>query len=600
MKSASNPKNNKDKSSNGNLEKRLYPFDQTMNISQDPEYIALLEHFQNAEFILCRELLTNLETRYPDEPILLEFKEDLQLKLSLKTIASSIEEEQKQKKKKILWNMSVFAVVASLVVIIAFVFSFFFLNHLASIRQFEAETAQLNSLYNQAEQLLLIGQPQRAAEIIERIQSINPNFENLQLLIARTDRLIEMESMYQRALELNAANSKKEALALLAEIENEVPGLWDVKKQITSIETDIQITQSIEDGNNAYRDGNWDLVISAYEMALALDPEIEDQVLKEQLLNGYLNKIISMLDKENYTVEDIEKVEEYYRKAVSMTPQSRIFTSERGNLQNIINDLLGKKYIQISKSYLEDKNQNVSSIARAISYLRKARNINPESIYLETDMQNAGYYQIAFNNFITMNWEQTIPYLELLIAADKNYANGNASLLLFEAYYAQAKQYASRGLYLDALNTLEQAEILAWQDLDNLMKLFQVQTFLGEVNSRLGSYENAVSYYQYAFNAININQKVTSFPVISQQLVEAGNLASRGNFLEASVVYQDVMQDINLIYTSTDEEIGDGICLAFFAYQHQTTVNAILEENSLPDVMVITFGRKLHVPKIDK
>jgi tetratricopeptide (TPR) repeat protein len=582
------------------INKRPGEIANSTDLSKDPEYPKLLDFYQNAEFAECRDLLEKLEKRYPEDPALLNFRDDLQMKLSLKTIAGAIEEGEKHKKKRKFFNMSVFAVISTLVILAAFAISFFFLDKVAAARQLEIENTQLASLYNQAEQLLLAGQPQPAAAIIERIKSINPAFENLQVLASRTETLLQMESKYQEALKLAAENRKNEALIILYEIETESSGLWDVSQQIASIETSFQIEQYILDGNTAYQDGDWDGVISAFENALKLDPELDDPLLKEQLLKGYLNKIISMLEKENNTVEDIERAEEYYRRAVSMTPQSKAFASDRGNLQKVISELLEQKFAQIATVSLEDKNQTVTSIAKAVTYIRKAANINPESTYLQTELKNAGYYQMAFKHFIEMNWGQAITNLELIMSMDKNYANGNARLLLFEAYHALGKQYSSLGLYLDAFNVLEQAEILAFQDLDNLMKLLQVQVFLGDTLGKTGDFRNAVSYYQYVLNAINANQKLINFPLIYRKLSDANILAASANYEGAYAAYQEVLQEIEVIYSISEIEIGDGVCLAFFASEHLSTVDAILAVNNLPKNMVITFGRNLQVPMILK
>ena len=571
-----------------------------IDLSSDPDYTKLLEHYQHAEFTKCEEVLDKLEKRYPEHPGLLNLKDDLQIKLSLKNMAISTEEEEKRKKKKVVLNMSVFAVIGTLIVMIVFLFSYYYLNANVTAKQLEDETALLTSLNYQTEQLLLAGQPQPAAEIVERIITINPEFVNLPELISRTDDLLRLEANYQTALNLITENKNTEALVILNEIEAEKPTFWDVSHQIASIETSFQIAKYMEEGNAAYQVGKWDQVISAYENALILDPELDDPLMYEQLLRGYLNKIISMLENENTSIEDIENAEEYYRRAVALAPQSKAFASERGNLQKASNNLLELKYTQIAKASLEDKNQTITSVAKAVSYMSKAANIKPENTDLQLDLKNAEYYQIAYKNFIEKNWEQAITNLNQITSVDSNYANGNASLLLFEAYYALGKQYSSVGLYLDAINKLEQAEILVWLDSDNLMKLFQVQVLLGDTNGNLNDYENAVSYYQYALNAIQVNKRLTNFPAITTKLAEANALAAYGNYEDAFAAFQEVLRGIDVIYSISEIEISDGVCLAFFANENLSTLDAVLEANNLPKNMVITFGRNLKVPMIEK
>ena len=570
-----------------------------IDLSINPDYIKLLEHYQLAEFNKCAEVLDKLEKLYPEHPGLINFKDDLQLKLSLKNMLISTEKEEKRKKKKTIRNMIVFAVTSLFIVVIVFYFSYNYFNKNVAVKQQEDEAALIASLEYQAEQLLLGGQPQPAVDIIERIRSINPGYENLPELVTWADDLLRLEDNYQTALNLISENKNSEALAILNEIESEQPRMWDVLQQITSIETSFQIAKYLEEGNTDYQAGKWDTVIIAYENALNLDSELDDPLMNEQLLKAYLNRIISMLDNEKTSTEDIENAEEYYRKAVAMTSQSKEFASERENLQKAGSDLLKLKYTQIAKDILADKNQTVTSIAKALSYMRKAANIEPENTALSLDLKNAEYYQIAFTNFIRMNWEQVIDILNQIPSANSNYASGNTSEILFNAYYELGKQYSSVGLYLDAIDKFEQAEILAWSDSRNLIKLFQVQVMIGDTYGKINDYKSAVSYYQYALNAIQVNKRLGNYPAIATQLAEANFLSIYGKYEDGFKSFQEVLRGIDFIYSVSEIEISDGVCLAFFATENLSTVDAILTANNLPISMVITLGLKLKVPMIE-
>jgi len=571
-----------------------------VDLSSDPDYPKLLEHYQNAEFDLCKMFVDKLEKRYPDNPELLKFKEDLEIKLSLKTMAVESKKRGKRKKRRVTLNMSIFTIFGTIVVLIAFFLSYDYLTTDISASRLDEQATQLTSLNNQAEQLLAIGKPQTAGEVIERMKLINPDFENLPELTVRTEELLKLEAKYQSALSFVAENKHTEALQLFKEIQTDKQGMWDVSQQISSIETILQIEKYLAEGNTASQEENWDLVISAYENALLLDPKLDDPLMREQMLKGYLNKIISMLQDEKTAIEDVEQAEQYYRKAVALIPQNKEFANERGNLEELSSNLLEQKYSHTAKAMLADKNQTVSSIAKAVSYIRKAANIKPKNTVLQQEVKNAEYYQIAFKNFIEMNWEQAITNLNQISSVDSNYANGNASLLLFNAYYELGKQYSSVGLYLDAINKLEQAEILAWHDSSNLIKLFQVQVILGDTFGKLNDYENAVSYYQYALNAIQVNNRLINFPAIATKLAEANVLAAYGNYEDAFKAFQEVLKGIDVVYSVSEIEISDGACLAFFANENLSTVEAVLEANNLPISMAITSGRRLKVPWIEK
>ncbi len=201
-------------------------------LSSDPDYQKLIELYQHAEFDKCEELLEKLEKKFPQHPKLLKFKDDLQMQLFLKTTAITNKKEQEHRKRKGTVKMSVFAIFSTIFVVIAFFVSYYFINNIAVAKQLEKETAQLSSLQTQAEQLLLAGQPQPAAEIVEKMIAINPEFEGLPELKSQTENLLRLETDYQTALNLISENKNNEALDILKQIENEKPGMWDVSHQI--------------------------------------------------------------------------------------------------------------------------------------------------------------------------------------------------------------------------------------------------------------------------------------------------------------------------------------------------------------------------------
>jgi hypothetical protein len=61
-----------------------------------------------------------------------------------------------------------------------------------------------------------------------------------------------------------------------------------------------------------------------------------------------------------------------------------------------------------------------------------------------------------------------------------------------------------------------------------------------------------------------------------------------------------ILKDINVVYSISEIDISDGVCLAFFANENLSTVDAVINANNLPKDMVVSFGRKLKVPIINK
>ena len=123
---------------------------------------------------------------------------------------------------------------------------------------------------------------------------------------------------------------------------------------------------------------------------------------------------------------------------------------------------------------------------------------------------------------------------------------------------------------------------------------------MGDVFGKINDYQTAVSYYKYALSAVQAYAKLSDYPTITRKLSEANNLEFNGDYENAFASYQEVLADIAVIYSISEEAIGNGICLAFFANENNSTVDAILEANSLQKSMVITFGRNLAIPSIEK
>jgi len=572
---------------------------QKSGLDQDPDFLALINHYQNAEFQLCDQALTKLEKRYLENPTLKKIRDNLQMKMSVESLAVKMKSEEKRKTRKATRNLSLFAVFGTVILLVAFFFSYESIIKRVIANQTVSEATQLITLHEQADQLLAIGQPETALEIIVRIMAIDPDYEHLPELRSRADTLLRLSDKYQTSLDLIEEENFDQALILLKEIEAEETGLWDVSQQITAIEKTNQIKTSKEEGNAAFQAGNWDQVISSYENVFLLDPQTNDPQIKEQLLKAYLNKIISMLQNEASSIEDIEQAEQYYRKAVALIPQNKEFANERGNLQEVSSNLLELKYTQTAKAILRDSAQTTSSIATAVSYLRKALNISPNNTALQKDLSNAEYYQIAFQKFIDLDWVPAISNLNQIVSGDANFANGNASILLYEAYYALGQQYYSAGLYQDARSNFEQAEILVWDDTENLMKLFQVQVALGTTLGKIKDFENAVSYYQFALDAIEAGPRLLNHPELAAEYNDANNLFVYGDIEGSFAAFQEVINDIDIIYSTSEIEVSDGVCLAFVASENQSTIEKIINANNLSNNMLITFGRELLVPNIE-
>ncbi len=575
----------------------------TKDLSKNPDYQKLLALFQKAEFSKCRKLLDHLQERYPNHPLLADFRDELDMKLSVKDLSAKIKKAETHERRKATFNLGLFAMIGTIVVLFSFLISLFYFGS-QNFVQHEAQTPtqtpilQVSQLYNQADNLLRVGQPSNVVEIIERIKTLDPDNQDLNDLITRTEVLLALEAQYHSALKLISENNHSEALEILLDIEKQSPGLWDVKQNITALEKNLRVKQLLIDAESAYQSQNWALVINDYESALEIDPTVSSLQINKKLLEAYLNQIILITETEGATIQEIELAEKYYRRAAAIIPQSPNFAEEREALQEVRRNLLEVKYSLIANNHLAASTQTAHTIELAISNLRRAAAISQENNGMQANLDNAAQYQAAFYHFINLHWTNAIEILQPMVNTDPGYAGGNAAALLYESYYALSREHHTVGNYQDAVVLLEQANALVWEGHNNLAKRFQTQVLLGDTFAKLEEFEQAVTHYKSALRVIQSNIDLDRFSNITDSLAAADSLSSAGNFENAMIAYQEILKDPLYFFSLKEIEILKDNCLALIAHHHSSTLDLMHQANHLTGTMVLTEDRTMLAPML--
>jgi tetratricopeptide (TPR) repeat protein len=592
-------KNEKDNSSFNSSEKsgQKKPVELTIL----PEYLELLIRYQHGEWDKCNALIDSLLESYPQEPELLKFKKDIETQTTLHQLHLS---EEKEKKKNYLWQ--IFGLTAIFLIIVG-VSAYIILNiqgmqaRQISLTNEQIQQENLNALANQARQLLQAGKPEDALQIIGEIKSVDPKYPDIGPLTDEANILVKLDSMYTQSMQYIQSEKYEDALAILKQIDTIRPFYRDVKKQENLVENRLEIAKDIASAQKAYTEERWTDVINSYDQAVAIDADIITPEIKEQLLNSYLNAIISMMQNKDTKVEDVDQAEIYYRKALALFPRSSKYATERENLQKLSKDLIVFKYYQIAKQIINDPNPTTDSIGIALNYLIKASSLDPANIQLKTETDNAQIFQNAVTAFNTNDLTHALDQLSILSSSDSNYGNGKVKQLLFEANFARGKQYFDLGIYMDARVNFEAAENLAFGQTSNALQLYQVQLNLGYTLGKLRSYKDAASYFKYALNAIDINSRIADYPQFAGPLKTAESDFVAQKFLDAYNLYVDTIQAmaaVGIPYTIKNMDAPVGSNLAFIANANSSTITAIQEKNNLPKTLVLNSEKKLLVPYI--
>ena len=571
-----------------------------IDLLADPVYHELLIDYQNAEWVSCSQLIDNLLQRYPGKQILLDFKADIDIQLMLNKMSAG---KSRSKIKKVV--LSVLAFLALIVVVVLAVGYFTTQTVTAYQREAESYQAQLEQaqkenivlLENQARSALQAGKPNVTLEILGKIEAQDPQYPALENLRTEAGDQLALIDLYDQARGEMSEENYTAALDIFNQIKAAAPLFRDVEYQIGWIENHQHVMQLVADGESAYNQKRWQGTIQAYEQAMALDASVNSATIKNQLLYSYLNSIIETLSRESHTIEELERSGTYYRKAIALIPQDRNYIAEREHLQSLSLELLVSKNYQMAKVLLADPNHTRVTVTRAINFLKYASELKPDNQVYKTELNKAQMYQSVLEYFDQGKMPQAIAGLEELARFDRQYPNGMGPVLLYEAYVAQGLKLHEDGFYLDARANFEQAELIAWENREIKMQLFLVQIDLGNSIGKLENYKDAVSYIEYAFSSIpDVIAKVDN-EEISDALEQAHKLSAEAKYLEAYLAYQDILSNMEVLFSYQDVNVNGGDNLFYIAYKYQSTIQAIQRENEV-EFPVITQAKKLSIPSL--
>ncbi len=580
------------------IEERILP-PYEGDIHEDPSFQELLLNYQKANWNECDALLLPLLKRYPQDPDLQDFKNEYDLRIGFQRNQKQFEKDLGKNRIKKGSKVLVLSLISILVLTLLIGLGIWYGMNLLAEQNQKARATQIDVLSSQVEALLNSGQPEKAQELIDHMQSIDANNPTYIQLATKTNELMALNGVYDQAQEKFKAGEFSDALAMFQSIQAAIPNYRDVPLMIEKTQNNITVAQAAQDALKAYDESRWEDAITGFETVQLLAPERTDTAIKEKLLNSYLHRIIQMLENSNSSFDDISKAEAYYRRAIAMIPQSKIYQSERENLQKISSDLLTLKYTQTATQLVNDPNQTLGSVNQAANYLKKAANLNPKNAVLQSEVEKITQYQIGLQYYLAMEYEPAIQQLTNLLNTDDAYANGLAKQLLYEAHVGRGKYYFRVGLYLDARREFEAAENLVW-DTDNLMNLFMVEIDLAETLGKLQDYQNAASYYKYAVEAVNYSQRAVANPSFVSNLISAVQLYADGSYTDSFELFKSTLADKQALFTEQEVNLNNGTCLAFVAQKYHSTVEVILARNGLSSQTIATSDETYYIPTMSK
>jgi len=466
-----------------------------------------------------------------------------------------------------------------------------------------AHTAEaLANKYQNAETYILTGKPEEALILYKEIKQIDPFYKDIDIKIETAENYIEAIALYEQGMQSMKAGDFNAALETFSLVEQLYPDYRDTRELIQKIEQDKKIAILIKEIEKSYAKEDWKGVIDNYETIQAIDPFIELPELKDMLFNSYRNLIINLASRTDLTLEEIEIADDYYRKAIALVPQDKEYAEEREELKKIAIERLANKYYLYALSLIESSDYSYKGLKESVRILKKADNIGSDSPIIVAEIDKAQLFLTSYDDLLQNNWTGAISKLETLLHKDENYADGRAKYFLYEAYTARGDNLLAYADFEGAFIDYQKAELIAWSDKENPIRLFQIQIRVAAVLNILGEINESSEYYNYAFGSLDYENKLTNpdEQELLQIITEADKSYQQNKATEAIDLYETAVEKQELIFDQTSVLVKQDETLVNVAFLQGSTLEYLQSANNINGAMIIDLDQELLVPFLQR
>jgi len=529
---------------------------------KDPMYQSALHHLQKGEWENGIVALDKLILRYPLEHTLRTFRQEMHLRARME---SDEQVDQSLQRRRHLTKLGSRLWVALMVV--ALVFTGY--RGISSFVQDKVEVAreaierefffiEQAAMFRDAEALLRADRPDEALALLKTIQESEADFPELEPLLAEAQLASKLDSQYLEAKRMMEDQDWLAAQLTMGQIMDQDPTFRDVAILLDDLERYSIISEIFSTTEQYFVTEAWVEAVDGYESVRALDAEFQASIIEDRLFTSYVNAAQSFLVDQADSLQALDSAERNFRKALALRPQ------------------------------------------------------NPE---VKVERELAYLYLKAQNDFNQGLWSGVINGLEIVNAEKPDYALGTARQTLYEAYIARGDNWMAKSEFELATDDYQRATVLAEQDPEAVLRLFEAHLKIAEVEGALGNFESAVVHYRAAVEITDLKTRaLRDSPAQAFALTEAENSSEDGKF---SLAYEEYRKALGIV--------PGNICLSFGAFQesqqlalarermithivqsdeyltmlanrYRSTVCAIVVANELDDPDVIYVGQELLIP----
>jgi tetratricopeptide (TPR) repeat protein len=577
---------------------------ETGSYINSPLFVEAMGHFRVGKWSEGLSKLGEVERKFPMEPDLRALRQEMEVRARITDYEI---EENKQKKLKNL-NKYGLRFLVTLFVIIGAVLAIStysgwiqgqYNQAQANISQ-TFQQAELTIDFKNAQQLLSAGKSDEALKAFDKIKAIDPEFPGLVEAITQAQDLKDVEIQYIQAMNLLKVGDSAQALVILQQISLKMPNYRDVSIQVKLLRTQTEMSNILQQADQAYTDGRYEDALSNYESLRLMDPSFQTSVVEENLFQSYVKAAQALLDTPVPSLDTLKKIDDYFSKALALRPMDREALAARTQVRLVIEDSMIGEYIKQAQEALAAAPDSLDAQQSAQQFLSKALAVKPNDPNVLIQFKLAQDYIQAVSDFASSNWKAVIDGLEYVIGQQAGYANGTALQTLYDAYIARGTDSIASGEYALALEDFQRSAVLAQQLSDSNPLSFEAQTMIAESQGLLNHFQEAVQIYQDALSKIGLRDRIIALHnTLTDSLTYAEYTANNGDYQSAFYAYRSLVRNRVRAYDQTTIiTVKSGDYLSMLAHRYNTTVAAILAANNMNNQPRLTPNTKLIIPTL--
>ncbi|MCK4724863.1 MAG: hypothetical protein KAT29_03635, partial [Anaerolineales bacterium] len=361
---------------------------------------------------------------------------------------------------------SVIAILIILAFFVAQTYSNWFTQQVASAQQeveYQFVRLDLDVKMRDAKDYIRAGQAEPAMALLEEIEAVDADYPELEATKSEAVQLQTLDDQYMDALVLIEAGDLTGALVVLMDIEAQEPYYRDVKNRILTIQDQTLLGDQLREADEYFANEQWEEAAESYYSMYSLNPDYQTAHVEDRLFSSYVNAAETLLNSSE-TIEAIQKVEDYFQRALALRPQEPDVKDKQARVRSMIEERLFRSYVFLAQSAITEETNTLEALKIADKYFTEALRLKPNDPEITMQRELAHQFVIGQDNLLNSAYGDAIVNMEFVLSQDPGYANGAARQTLYESFVARGDSAMAIGDFDSALEDFQRAAVIANED----------------------------------------------------------------------------------------------------------------------------------------